>query len=145
MTNSLVIISIILGVISKPTKNYITIIISRFITGVYGGLFTAIIPLYTTECSPKNIRGIVGIVNQLALVTGILLVGIAGLPFLLGNETLWPVLFALSFLPVLVHIGLFFACESPKHIYVNLKNKLKAEEGEIFFFNFSYLKLLLLI
>lgn len=84
MVNIIVIISIILNTISKPINSFYTIMVSRFLAGIYSGLFSGILPLYLSECSSKNLRGLTGTMNQLSIVTGVLAANIIGLPSLLG-------------------------------------------------------------
>ncbi|CAF0733414.1 unnamed protein product [Brachionus calyciflorus] len=127
IVNIFVLISTVLNVISKFVKSYETIMVSRFFTGVYCGLFSGILPLYLSECPPKNLRGTVGTMNQLSIVFGILVANVLGLPELLGTEKLWPVLVAFSFIPALTHIFLLFFPESPKYLFMKRNDKLGAE------------------
>lgn len=55
----------------------------------------------------------------------------------IGTKELWPILTALTFVPVLVHLGLFYAAESPKYLYINQNNKAKAEKGKLIFNNYQ--------
>ena len=45
------------------------------------------------EISPINLRGTIGSVHQLLVTISILIAQILGLPALLGNENLWPLIF----------------------------------------------------
>jgi MFS family permease len=102
--------------------------ISRFMSGLFSGIFTGVIPLYLNELPPQNYRGIAGTFNQLSIVFGILIANILGLPYFLGNETFWPILVSLPIIPALVHlIGLLFAVESPKFLF----NSNKVNETKI--------------
>jgi SP family facilitated glucose transporter-like MFS transporter 3 len=93
--------------------------VNRFFAGVVCGLFSGIFPMYLNECSPKNLRGRIGVINQLMIVVGILVVNVIGLDVILGTYDLWPVIFGLSLVPTLIHIGLFFSVESPKFMFIN--------------------------
>jgi SP family facilitated glucose transporter-like MFS transporter 3 len=97
--------------------------VNRFFAGVVCGLFSGIFPMYLNECAPKNLRGRIGVINQLALVFGILVVNIIGLDVVLGTAELWPVIFGLSLVPTLIHTGLFFTVESPKYMFINKGNE----------------------
>ena len=64
-----------------------------------------------------------------------------GLNEVLGTDDLWPVLAGFFLVPLLAHIGLFFAVESPKHLYLNSNKPEEAENGiflvNIFIFYFQ--------
>lgn len=66
--------------------------------------------MYLTEIAPLHLRGMIGSVNQLVIVTAILMSQILGLPQLLGTATLWPVLLGRSLFPESSRVfeGLFF-------------------------------------
>jgi MFS family permease len=125
----IVIISATLNIISKFIGTYITVMISRFLAGVYSGFFTGILPLYLNECSSKNLRGFSGTMNQLAIVLGVVVVNIIGLPDLLGTIDLWPVLVGLTLVPIIFHIVLFFLSESPKYVCINKHDREGAKQS----------------
>lgn len=129
LVNIFVVISTTLNIASKFIRSYETIMIARFFVGVYCGLFSGILPMYLSECPPKNLRGTVGALNQLSIVVGILVANVLGLPELLGTKTLWPVLVGLSFIPVIAHFILLYFPESPKYLYMKLNDKPAAEEA----------------
>ncbi|CAN5951164.1 unnamed protein product, partial [Sphagnum jensenii] len=126
--NVLVIISTLLNVISKPVMNYYTLLVARFIAGVYSGLFIGIQAIYASECSSKNIRGIAGTINHMSVYLGIIIANIIGLPQLLGTQSLWPYLVGFTLIPAIVHMGLFFTSESPKYFFINKNNPNQAEK-----------------
>lgn len=128
VTNSLVIITSILNGSSEYLRSHEILILSRFITGIYCGIFSGILPLYLNELPPRNLRGVTGGLNQLSIVLGILTSNILGLPSMLGTSTLWPVLVSLTGIPCLTNlVGLLFAVESPKFLY-NTGRRQKALE-----------------
>lgn len=100
--------------------------VGRFLMGVYSGFFLSIFSIYSNECSPINVRGLVGIFSQVSCILGIIAANILGLPSLLGTSDLWPVLMSLTVIPVFISSGLFFAVESPKFIYINRNNRDQA-------------------
>lgn len=59
-----------------------------FVSGLNSGLA----PMYLTEISPVNYRGLLGSVNQLMVTISILFSNILGMDTLLGTKTLWPYL-----------------------------------------------------
>lgn len=101
--------------------------VARFLSGIFCGLFTGILPLYLNELSPQNLRGLVGTLNQFGIVLGILVTNIAGVPTLLGSDDLWPVLLGIMVLPVIAHLILILGAESPKYLYIACNNKIKTE------------------
>lgn len=128
VTNSLVIITSILNGSSEYLRSHEILILSRFITGIYCGIFSGILPLYLNELPPRNLRGITGGLNQLSIVLGILTSNILGLPYMLGTSTLWPVLVSLTGIPCCTNlIGLLFAVESPKFLYNSGKKEKTLE------------------
>lgn len=135
------VISATLQTISKPIMTYYTILVGRFLSGITYGLFGGIMPLYLSECSSKNLRGLAGSMSQFSIVSGILTANVIGLPQLLGTKDLWPILCSLTFVPVVVHMGLFFTPESPKYLFINKNNKLKAEEGAHLLLIYIYIRI----
>jgi SP family facilitated glucose transporter-like MFS transporter 1 len=129
LINVLVVISGVLNLLSKLLKVYETILASRFVTGLFSGFFTGVLPIYLFEIAPHNLRGIVGTMNQLNIVIGILFSNIFGLPELFGTSNLWPVLCAIAFGPVLIHGGLFFAVKSPKFLFLQCNDIEGAKNG----------------
>jgi len=54
---------------------------------------------------------------------------------MLGNKAFWPVLVSLILVPSIVQIlGLCFACESPKFLYINRGLEKEAESGIYIYF-----------
>nr|XP_033815366.1 solute carrier family 2, facilitated glucose transporter member 2 isoform X2 [Geotrypetes seraphini] len=119
--NSLSIISALLMGLAKFGASHALVIAGRLILGFYCGLSSGLVPMYVGEISPTALRGALGTIHQLAIVTGILISQIIGLSFLLGSEQLWPLLLALSGVPAVLQIILLFFCpESPRYLFINL-------------------------
>lgn len=89
-----------------------------------------ILPIYVNELSPKNLKGLIGTLNQVLAVLGKLIANILGLSSLLGTKELWPLLVSVLFFPLMVHMGLFFLVESPKYLLINKDNKEEAKLGK---------------
>ncbi|KAH0696441.1 hypothetical protein KY289_013923 [Solanum tuberosum] len=67
------------------------------------------VPVYISEISPQNMRGVLGSINNLCLTVGIMVA------YLLGLFASWRVLAVIGMLPCMVLIpGLFFIPESPR-------------------------------
>ncbi|GCC33469.1 hypothetical protein chiPu_0011938 [Chiloscyllium punctatum] len=119
--NILAIVGALLMGLAKFGPSHILIITGRAITGIYCGLSSGLVPMYVGEISPTSLRGALGTMHQLAIVTGILLSQVFGLSFLLGNDRLWPAILGLSGVPALLQtILLPFCPESPRYLYIKL-------------------------
>lgn len=96
-------------------------VIFRIIGGLGIGIASMISPMYITECAPAEIRGRLVSINQLGIVTGILLIyfvnaGIAGLHDEAWNiNTGWRWMFGSGIFPsIIFFILLMFVPESPR-------------------------------
>ncbi|KAL6109338.1 slc2a14 [Pungitius sinensis] len=116
--------------LSALCGSYEMIIIGRLIIGVFCGLCTGLTPMYVGEISPTAVRGAFGTLHQLGVVIGILVAQIFGLEFLLGSDTLWPLLLALTILPaILQSIMLPFCPESPRYLLIVLNQEEEARKA----------------
>ncbi|XP_025961572.2 solute carrier family 2, facilitated glucose transporter member 2 [Dromaius novaehollandiae] len=128
VVNVLSIVGNLLMGLAKFGPSHILIIAGRAITGLYCGLSSGLVPMYVSEVSPTALRGALGTLHQLAIVTGILISQVLGLDFLLGNDEMWPVLLALSGAAALLQFFLLLLCpESPRYLYIKLG---KVEEAK---------------
>ncbi|XP_063772300.1 solute carrier family 2, facilitated glucose transporter member 2 [Pseudophryne corroboree] len=119
--NTLAVIGALLMGLAPLGQAHALVISGRLVTGLYCGLTSGLVPMYIGEISPTALRGALGTMNQLAIVTGILISQIVGLEFILGSESLWPVLLGLSGVPAVIQtIMLFFCPESPRYVYIKL-------------------------
>jgi len=96
-------------------------VVFRIIGGLGIGIASMISPMYITECAPAAIRGRLVSINQLGIVTGILLIyfvnaSIAGLYDEAWNvNTGWRWMFGSGIIPsVIFLLLLFFVPESPR-------------------------------
>ena len=116
---------------SKMGPSHILIIAGRSISGLYCGIISGLIPIYIGEIAPTTLRGAIGTLHQLAIVTGILVSQIIGLDFILGNHELWHILLGLTAVPsVLQSLMLFFCPESPRYLYIKLDEEEKAKQSK---------------
>ncbi|KAJ6579571.1 monosaccharide importer [Mycena vulgaris] len=65
-----------LGVGLQLDTKWATFVVGRVIAGLGVGLVSCLVPMYQTECSPKNIRGLIVGLYQLAITIGALLAAI---------------------------------------------------------------------
>lgn len=79
------------------------------------GLSSGLVPMFLTEISPVNLRGMLGSLHQLLVTIAILVSQIFGLPHLLGTGDRWPLIFAFTVVPAVLQLILLLFCpESPK-------------------------------
>lgn len=73
MANVLAFVSAALMGFSKMGGSWEMLIIGRFVVGLYSGLSTGFVPMYVGEVAPTALRGALGTLHQLGIVTGILM------------------------------------------------------------------------
>ncbi|KAE9420349.1 hypothetical protein Angca_004934, partial [Angiostrongylus cantonensis] len=101
--------------LAKTVGVYPLIVLGRLFIGFYCGL-TCIVPMYLAETSPTNLRGMLGSLHQLLVTISILTSQIFGLPYILGNEKRWPLIFAFTVVPAVIQVlTLPLIPESPKY------------------------------
>uniref|UniRef100_A0A6G1SHP9 Solute carrier family 2, facilitated glucose transporter member 1 n=1 Tax=Aceria tosichella TaxID=561515 RepID=A0A6G1SHP9_9ACAR len=128
--NIMVLIAAPMMASSKAMSSYELLILGRFIIGINAGLNAGLAPLYLNEIAPVRLRGALGTIYQLVITISILLSNIFGLPSLLGDETSWPILFAIPIVPAAFMLAaLPHCCESPKHLILNLGRELQAQQA----------------
>ena len=64
---------IISASLSAVSQTIIQLIVARFLGGLAVGAASVLSPMYISEIAPKNIRGALGSLQQLAIVIGILI------------------------------------------------------------------------
>nr|XP_004233971.1 sugar transporter ERD6-like 6 [Solanum lycopersicum] len=81
----------------------------RLMGGFGVGIISYVVPVYISEISPQNMRGVLGSINNLCLTVGIMVA------YLLGLFASWRMLAVIGMLPCMILIpGLFFIPESPR-------------------------------
>jgi sugar porter (SP) family MFS transporter len=110
-------------------RNITEFVIARVLGGIAIGLASTLSPLYIAEISPARSRGLLVSVNQLAIVTGILLsygvnYGLAG-----AGPANWRWMFASAAVPsAFFLLALLFVSESPRWL---VQNGREAEAEQI--------------
>uniref|UniRef100_A0A673LNK4 Solute carrier family 2, facilitated glucose transporter member 5 n=1 Tax=Sinocyclocheilus rhinocerous TaxID=307959 RepID=A0A673LNK4_9TELE len=104
------------------------LIIGRFIVGLYSGLSTGFVCTNVGEIAPTSLRGALGTLHQLGIVTGILLAQVFGMKEIMGTPTMWPFLLGFTFFPALLQCALLPFCpESPRYLLINQNEEAKAK------------------
>ncbi|XP_051028123.1 solute carrier family 2, facilitated glucose transporter member 7 isoform X2 [Acomys russatus] len=121
--------AILMGV-SKVARSFELIILSRVLVGICAGISYSALPMYLGELAPQNLRGTLGTMTEVFVIIGILLAQIFSLQAILGNDTGWPILLALTGVPALIQLlSLPFFPESPRYTMIEKGNKDKAKQA----------------
>ncbi|XP_033096081.1 glucose transporter type 1-like isoform X2 [Anneissia japonica] len=130
LNNILALIGAVLMGFSNKANSYEMLIIGRFVIGINCGINTGIVPMYLSEIAPFNLRGGIGVLNQLGVTFGILLSQVLGLTEILGTQTLWGILLGLTAVPAIYQlITLPFCPESPRYLLINIDEPKEAEKA----------------
>lgn len=98
----------------------------RFAAGIGVGMASLLSPMYIAEISPAKVRGRNVAINQLTIVTGVLVTNLVNYKLASIETDAWRWMFGLGAVPsVLFFIGVFFLPESPRWL-MNSGQKLKA-------------------
>ncbi|KAL0858483.1 hypothetical protein ABMA27_012351 [Loxostege sticticalis] len=130
LNNIFVFIGAILEGGSKFANSAEMLIIGRLVIGINNGLNAGLAPMYLAEISPVSLRGSIGTVYQLVITITILLSQVLGLSSVLGTESGWPWLLALSVIPGVIQCATLPLCpESPKYLLLNKGQELQAQRA----------------
>ncbi len=89
------------------------LVLFRIVLGLAVGAAALIVPLYLSEVAPTEIRGAISALNQLMIVTGILIAYIVNA--LLAASEAWRVMVGLAVVPSLILlVGMYFMPETPR-------------------------------
>ncbi|KAL9542540.1 hypothetical protein MBANPS3_008564 [Mucor bainieri] len=103
--------ALLIGVAVNPAM----FIIGRIFCGLSCGLGSLSTPTYVGEVSTIKARGTMGTCNQFAIVIGILLASVIGLP--LAAVPLWRINYAIVAIPAIAQFFLMAGCvESPRYL-----------------------------
>lgn len=106
---------ILSAVFAGLPRTFTELVIARFVGGLAVGISSMIAPMYIAEIAPARIRGTLVTLQQMAIVTGILLAEVAGGLLVNVGENNWRWMFASAAVPsLLLLIALFAVPESPR-------------------------------
>ncbi|ESP01111.1 hypothetical protein LOTGIDRAFT_180320 [Lottia gigantea] len=115
---------------SKMADSYEMLMVGRFICGINAGINTGVAPLYLSEIAPIELRGFSGTFNQLSITFGVMVSQLLGLKFILGTEKYWPLLLALTIVPVIYQLCVLSMCvESPRYLMLTKQNEFEATKA----------------
>ncbi|KAL1231850.1 Facilitated glucose transporter protein [Trichinella pseudospiralis] len=130
MNNIFAILAAGLFLTAKYANHYLLLLFGRMIVGINAGLSSALCPMYLTEISPINLRGMLGSVNQLVVTISILVSQVLGISEILGKDNLWHFLLFLTILPAIFQLITLPQCpESPKYLLILKKRREDAERA----------------
>lgn len=131
LNNILAGLATFLMAISKYLRSIETFFIGRFLIGVNNGISAGLCPMYLTEIAPVPLRGALGTFYHLFMMLSYFLSEVFGLPYIFGNDALWPVLFVLPSIIIILQVtALCFCVESPRYLVV-VKNDLERAETSL--------------
>jgi sugar porter (SP) family MFS transporter len=103
------------AVFAAVPATFAEFLVARFLGGLGIGLASTIAPLYLSEVSPKEKRGSIVTLNQIAIVLGMLLAYCTNWALAVTGASAWRWMFGSAALPALVFIlCLRFVPESPR-------------------------------
>ncbi|HZT70697.1 MAG TPA: sugar porter family MFS transporter [Terriglobia bacterium] len=94
-----------------------TFLVARFMIGMAVGVASMLTPLYIAELAPPKVRGALVTLNQLAIVTGIVVAYYVD--YLFANSANWRIMFISAVVPsVVLLVALIFLPESPRWLVI---------------------------
>jgi len=106
---------IISAVLAGIPQNLQQLVMARFLGGLAVGISSMVSPMYIAEIAPARIRGALVTLNQMAIVSGILLANLASGLLVDTGENNWRWMFASAAIPsLLLLVALFAVPESPR-------------------------------
>ncbi|MFC0544768.1 sugar porter family MFS transporter [Kutzneria chonburiensis] len=98
--------------------NFETLVAFRFIVGIAVGSSSATVPTYLAELAPGKVRGMLASLNQLMIVSGILIAYIVD--DILADSANWRAMIAAAIIPaVILLVGMMRMPESPRWLLKN--------------------------
>ncbi|CAF3833594.1 unnamed protein product [Adineta steineri] len=130
LNNIISFIACILMFISKPRNSYELLIIGRFLIGLSCGYGSSVAPTYINEISPRRLRGTLGVVFQLGVVTFIFISQGISLNSVLGSTYTWHYALGLPIMFSIIQVILLFIVpESPKYLLLKKNDSKGAEKA----------------
>ncbi|MGF6884090.1 sugar porter (SP) family MFS transporter [Nocardia sp. GAS34] len=113
MVASVVFVLGVLGCTFSPSFG--VLVVARFITGVAVGCSSATVPTYLSELAPTRARGRLSTLNQLMIVSGILIAYVIDWALSGAGSANWRIMFAIAAIPaVILFFGLMAMPETPR-------------------------------
>ncbi|XP_051907730.1 solute carrier family 2 member 11, like [Hippocampus zosterae] len=128
--NLVAMVGAVLMLLSQRAMSFEMIMAGRFLYGVNAGISLCAHSLYTVECTPKILQGVVGVTIATFISMGKFVGQLLGLSELLGTEDRWPWLLGFSgFAALFQLVSLSFLPESPKFLLLNQGDQRACEKA----------------
>lgn len=132
INNAIGIVGSIITAVCVAANEPAVLYLGRAITGINCGLSNGIASMFLTELAPRNLRGMIGACNQLAITIGILVSYIITLTQLLNQPKLWPIAVGIGAIPAFIALIITpFIVESPRWLYLIKKDEVAARRAFI--------------
>ncbi|XP_046649866.1 solute carrier family 2, facilitated glucose transporter member 3-like [Daphnia pulicaria] len=100
-------------------KSVEMLLIARLIVGIGAGLSTTFVPLYLSELSTPATQNVLGLLCPVGINVGLFIGQVLSLEKLLGNEEDWNWLLALTCIPALLCLAVwYYLPETPRYLFV---------------------------
>jgi SP family galactose:H+ symporter-like MFS transporter len=107
----------VFAVLTGMANGLLLFLAARFVIGVAVGVASMLTPLYIAELAPPRIRGALVTLNQLAIVTGIVVAYY--IDFLFSGSANWRAMFMSAAVPsAILLVALIFLPESPRWLVI---------------------------
>jgi sugar porter (SP) family MFS transporter len=107
----------VFAVVTGMANGLLLFLSARFVIGIAVGVASMLTPLYIAELAPPRTRGALVTLNQLAIVTGILVAYYAG--FVFSGSANWRAMFISAAVPsAILLMALIFLPESPRWLVI---------------------------
>ncbi|HXH47748.1 MAG TPA: sugar porter family MFS transporter [Terriglobia bacterium] len=112
----------VFAVLTGMANGLLLFLAARFVIGVAVGVASMLTPLYIAELAPPRIRGALVTLNQLAIVTGIVVAYYVD--YLFSGSSNWRAMFISAVIPsVILLVALIFLPESPRWLVTQEKSE----------------------
>ncbi|XP_062290262.1 solute carrier family 2 member 11, like [Scomber scombrus] len=130
LNNFVAIIGAVLMLLSKTAMSFEMIMVGRFLYGINGGVSLAAHTLYLVECTPKRLRGMVGVTIATFISLGKFSGQLLGISELLGTDERWPWLLGFNgFTALLQLLTLPSLPESPSFLLLDRGDRQACENA----------------
>ncbi|KAG9263330.1 solute carrier family 2, facilitated glucose transporter member 11-like [Astyanax mexicanus] len=130
LNNVVAICGAVLMLLSKTAQSFEMIMAARFIYGINAGVALTVHTMYVLECTPKRLRGMVGVSIAGFVSLGKFFGQLLGISEVMGTEDRWPFLLAFSGVVGFLQLAtLPFLPESPRYLLLERGDRQGCEKA----------------